>query len=401
MWAYRLDTYISGPFANDTLISYHWEEYGRLTRRGPPRRPSCRAVLGLTRARTHVKRRELGLAALAGAATACLGGWGSRVEAAGSPCRPLGIGRDVFPALNQYVGGRPLIYLDSAATTQRPSAVLDAIDDFYRRDNANPGPAFHELARRANARYETRAQHARPLPQCLERRRNRLGAWHDGGNQPRRQQLGSSARLRPGDEILLTVAEHTSNLLPWRLAAEATGAKVRYVDVDEEGRISLEDLERKLSSRTRLLSFSHVSNVAGYINPAAEICARAHRAGARVFVDAAQSAPHMALDVQAIGCDFLAFSSHKMLGPMGIGVLWARREILEEMPPYQAGSNMAHEVGSEHGDAGACRAKIRGRNSQRVRTRRARRGRRLRGGPRDARTLSATRPHSWRMPLSA
>jgi cysteine desulfurase/selenocysteine lyase len=140
------------------------------------------------------------------------------------------------------------------------------------------------------------------------------------------------------------MAEHTSNLLPWRLAAEATGATVRHVDVDEEGRISLQDLERKLSSRTRLLSFSHVSNVAGYINPAPENCARARRVGARVFVDAAQSAPHTTLDVQAIGCDFLAFSSHKMLGPMGIGVLWARRDILDEMPPYQSGSNMAREV---------------------------------------------------------
>ena len=127
------------------------------------------------------------------------------------------------------------------------------------------------------------------------------------------------------------------------LAAEAFRRHGCHVDVDEEGRIH-QDLERKLSSRTRLLSFSHVSNVAGYINPAPEICARARRVGARVFVDAAQSAPHTTLDVQAIGCDFLAFSSHKMLGPMGIGVLWARRDILDEMPPYQSGSNMAHEV---------------------------------------------------------
>jgi cysteine desulfurase/selenocysteine lyase len=128
------------------------------------------------------------------------------------------------------------------------------------------------------------------------------------------------------------------------LVAEQSGATVRYVDVDDEGRVSIDDLERQLSTRTRLFSFSHVSNVAGFINPAAELCARARSAGARVLIDAAQSAPHVPLDVQAFGCDFLAFSSHKMLGPMGVGVLWARRERLEEMTPYQAGSNMAHRV---------------------------------------------------------
>jgi cysteine desulfurase/selenocysteine lyase len=140
------------------------------------------------------------------------------------------------------------------------------------------------------------------------------------------------------------VAEHASNLLPWRLVAEQTGATVRYVEVDDEGRVRLDDLDRKLSARTRLVSFSHVSNVAGYINPAAEICARARSAGARVLIDAAQSAPHVPIDVQTLGCDFLAFSGHKMLGPMGAGVLWGRSEALEEMAPYQAGSNMAHEV---------------------------------------------------------
>src|SRR4029077_18553563 len=151
-------------------------------------------------------------------------------------------------------------------------------------------------------------------------------------------------RLRSGDELLLTVAEHASNLLPWRLVAEETRATVRYVDVDDEGRVQLDDLDRKLSERTRLVSFSHVSNVAGYINPAAQICARARSAGARVLIDAAQSAPHVPLDVQALGCDFLVFSSHKMLGPMGAGVLWGSRERLGEVVPCQAGSNMAHHV---------------------------------------------------------
>jgi cysteine desulfurase / selenocysteine lyase len=150
--------------------------------------------------------------------------------------------------------------------------------------------------------------------------------------------------LRPGDEVLLTIAEHASNLLPWQLAVDRTGARLRFVDVDDDGRILLEDLDRKLSSRTRIVAFSHVSNVVGYVNPAAEICARARRVGAVTLIDAAQSAPHVALDVQALNCDFLALSGHKMSGPMGVGVLWGRRELLESMPPYQAGSNMAHEI---------------------------------------------------------
>ena len=247
-----LDIYISRSICDDTLISYrggyeaaHWREHAR---------PSCRAS-SAARARTHVKRRELGLAALAGAATACLGGWGRRGEAAGAPCRPLGIGPDVFPALNQYVRGRPLIYLDSAATTQRPSAVLDAIDDFYRRDNANPGPAFHELARRANARYESARS---TLAGFLNASSAEEIVWVRGTTEGINLVASSwaSARLRPGDEILLTVAEHTSNLLPWRLAADAIGAKVRCVDVDEEGRISLQDLSRGSSVHARAFSRS-------------------------------------------------------------------------------------------------------------------------------------------------
>ena len=249
-----------------------------------------------------------------------------------------------FPALDQKVNGLPLAYLDSAATTQRPTAVLTALQDYYRHDNANPGKTLHTLARRAYERYEGARGtvagfiHAQAPDEIV---------WVRGTTEG--INLVASAWARPrlgaGDEILLTVAEHASNLLPWRLVAEQTGATVRYVDVDDEGRVQLEDLDRQLSSRTRLVSFSHVSNVTGYVNPAAEICSRARSAGARVLIDAAQSAPHVPLDVRILGCDFLVFSSHKMLGPMGAGVLWASRERLEEMTPYQAGSNMAHEVG--------------------------------------------------------
>jgi cysteine desulfurase/selenocysteine lyase len=235
------------------------------------------------------------------------------------------------------------VYLDSAATAQRPTQVLNALREFYERDNANPGKTQHAMARRAFEQY----QKAR---QTLARFINASSAdeitWVRGTTEGVNLVASAWARtvLRPGDEILLTIAEHASNLLPWRLAAEQTGAQISFVAVDDEGRISLEDLDRKLSTRTRLVAFSHVSNVAGYVNPAAEICARSRHAGARTFLDAAQSAPHIPLDVRAIGCDFLAFSSHKIAGPMGAGVLWASTELLDSMAPYQSGSNMAHGV---------------------------------------------------------
>lgn len=248
-----------------------------------------------------------------------------------------------FPALDQTVNGKPLAYLDSAATTQRPASVLAALQDYYRHDNANPGRALHALARRAHERYEGAR---RTLAAFIHAADPDEVVWVRGTTEGINLVASAWAgpRLRPGDEILVTVAEHASNLLPWRLVAQHTGATLRYVDVDEEGRVRMDDLERQLSTRTRLFCFSHVSNVVGYINPAAELSARARGAGARVLIDAAQSAPHLPLDVQSLGCDFLAFSGHKMLGPMGAGVLWARRECIEEMEPYQAGSNMAHHV---------------------------------------------------------
>jgi cysteine desulfurase/selenocysteine lyase len=290
----------------------------------------------------EITRRELGQVALAAWLSA---GNGAEAVSASTQAPDLAEGarwRGDFPALQQTVNGYPLAYLDSAATTQRPGAVLAALLDYYRHDNANPGAALHTLARRAYEHYEdarrTLAAFIHALPDEV--------VWVRGTTEGINLVASAWARprLRPGDELLLTVAEHASNLLPWQLVAEQTGANVRYVEVDDEGRVQLDDLDRKLSERTRLVSFSHVSNVAGYINPAAQICARARSAGARVLIDAAQSAPHVPLDVQALGCDFMVFSGHKMLGPMGVGILWGRRELLEEMAPYQAGSNMAHAV---------------------------------------------------------
>jgi cysteine desulfurase/selenocysteine lyase len=155
------------------------------------------------------------------------------------------------------------------------------------------------------------------------------------------------ANLRAGDEIVLTVAEHYSNLLPWRALADRVGATIRTVDIEDDGVLSPSRVSDACTNRTRLVAFSHVSNVLGIVNPAAEICEVARRCGALTLIDAAQSAPHIGLDVRALGCDFLACSAHKLLGPMGIGVLWARRDLIEAMPPYQWGSNMAHEVDAE------------------------------------------------------
>jgi cysteine desulfurase / selenocysteine lyase len=272
---------------------------------------------------------------------AALMAWsGPRAPAAGRADPPW---RDHFPTLDQRVNGHPLVFLDSAATTQRPAEVIDAIAEFYRRDNANPSATLHALARRANDRYEgaraTVAEfiHAKDPSEVVFTRGTTeainlvASAW--GG-----------ANLRPGDEILVGVAEHASNMVPWQLAARRTGAHIRFFDVGDDGRVSLEAFEAALVSRPRLVAFAHVSNVVGLVNPAREMCARARAAGATVLVDAAQSVPHFPVDVRELGCDFLAFSGHKMLGPMGVGVLWGRRDLLDAMPPYQGGSNMAHGV---------------------------------------------------------
>jgi cysteine desulfurase / selenocysteine lyase len=251
-----------------------------------------------------------------------------------------------FPALQQTVNGHPLIYFDTAATAQRPTEVINAITEFYRRENANPAPDLHFLAKRSFDAYEQartivaafiNAAHASEI------------VWTRGTTEAINLVAATwgEANIHRDDEIVLTIAEHASNMLPWQLLAKRKDAKVRYAEILESGHIDLESLKAKLTERTKLVCFSHVSNVLGIINPAAEMCRIAHNAGAKVLIDAAQSAPHIPVDVQQLDCDFLAFSGHKLMGPMGIGVLWARRSILDEMPPYQAGSNMAHGKGLE------------------------------------------------------
>jgi SufS family cysteine desulfurase len=244
--------------------------------------------------------------------------------------------------LGQFVNGHRLAYLDSAATTLRPQPVIDALVDYYSTDNANPAKV-HRLAARAADRLNTarsmvaRFVHAEDASEIIFVRGTTEGlnlvasTW-------------GAASLHAGDEIVITIAEHYSNLLPWRRVAKDTGAVIRVADVDDDGRLTAERLGTVLSRRTRLVAFSHVSNVLGYVNPARELVAAAKQTGATVVIDGAQGVPHVAIDVRDIGCDFYVFSGHKMLGPMGTGVVWGRRALLDAMPPYHVGSNMAHDV---------------------------------------------------------
>jgi cysteine desulfurase/selenocysteine lyase len=250
-----------------------------------------------------------------------------------------------FPALRQRVNGHPLTFLDSAATTLRPQSVIDALVDYYSTDNANPS-RVHTLASRAADRLTAARQEVARFINASDPGEIIFTRGTTEGVNLVAATWGAES-VKADDEIVLTVAEHSSNLMPWTRLARQTGARVRIVDVDDEGRPRLEQLKQLLSKRTRAVAFSHVSNVLGYINPAKEICAMAREVGARVVIDGAQGAPHARIDVQDLGCDFYVFSGHKMLGPMGTGVVWGRRQLLEAMPPYHVGSNMAHDVDFE------------------------------------------------------
>jgi len=250
--------------------------------------------------------------------------------------------RRQFPILDQEVNGHPLVYLDSAATSQKPLAVIEAVDRYYREYNANVHRGLHTLSERATrALEEARAKVARFInaaaPEEIVFVRNTTEAINLVAHS-------FGARFREGDEILLTPMEHHSNLVPWQLAARRSGARLRFLPMNPDGTLDLSDLDRYLTPKTRLVAVTHVSNVLGTINPVAEIARAAHRQGVPVLVDGAQSVPHMPVDVQALDCDFLAFSGHKMLAPMGIGVLYGKRELLEAMDPFLAGGEMISDV---------------------------------------------------------
>jgi cysteine desulfurase/selenocysteine lyase len=251
-----------------------------------------------------------------------------------------------FPILTREVHGKPLVYLDNAATSQKPESVIRALDDYYRRYNANIHRGVHTLAEEATLAYEnSRRKVARFIhadsPREVVFVRNTTEAINLVAMTWGRVHVGE------GDVIVLSVMEHHSNLVPWQLLVQATGARLEFVDLDPQGRLILEDLDRLLDEfgeRVKLVGVSGMSNVLGTINPVAEVTARAHRVGALCLVDGAQSVPHLPVDVQSIDADFLAFSGHKMLGPTGIGVLWARKEILQAMPPFLGGGDMIKAV---------------------------------------------------------
>ena len=258
---------------------------------------------------------------------------------------PVKIRRE-FPTLDQSVNGKPLVYLDNAATSQKPRAVLDALGAYYENDNSNVHRGIHELSRRATVAYEeSRAKVA-----------SWVGAtepaeivWTRGTTEA--INLVSTAwglnNVREGDEILISVLEHHSNIIPWQLLAQRTGAVIKYIEIDDQGRWVLEDLSDLLTDRTKVVAISHVSNALGTVNPVKEVAAAAHEVGALVLVDGAQGAVHIKVNVQDLGVDCYAFSGHKMCGPTGIGALWARRDLLDSMEPYQGGGEMIHLVERE------------------------------------------------------
>ena len=255
--------------------------------------------------------------------------------------------RQDFPILNQEVHGKPLVYFDNAATSQKPRSVIEALVKYYERDNSNVHRGIHELSNRATAGFENarvRAAkfiNAKSSDEIIFTRGTTEGinlvaaAW--GGKN-----------LKPGDVILLTELEHHSNLVPWQMIAQRTGAKLAFIPVTgDEGTLDLSKVDSLLTKQVKMLAMVHISNSMGTVNPVAELCAKARKLGITTLVDGAQSAGHLPVDMQAIGCDFFAFSGHKICGPTGVGVLWGRQEVLEAMPPYQGGGEMILSAGYE------------------------------------------------------
>ena len=251
-----------------------------------------------------------------------------------------------FPLLNQTMNGRPIVYLDNGATTQKPESMIQAMCGYYGGCNANPHRGAYALSIEATDIYENTRERVRrfinaPKAEEIIFTKNATEALNLVAYSYGRTKLG------PGDEILLTIAEHHSNLVPWQEAAKATGAKLNYIYLEPDGNLSQKDIETKITPRTKVVAVTHVSNVLGLVNPVRDIADRAHNAGAVVVVDGAQSVAHMAVDVQALGADFFVFSGHKMLSPMGIGVLYGRRELLSAMPPFLTGGDMIEYVSEQ------------------------------------------------------
>ena len=267
------------------------------------------------------------------------------MNAAAQPTRDWNAVRADFPLLAREVHGKPLIYLDSANTGQKPAAVIETVDDFYRRHNANVSRAVHALGTEATEAYE--ASRAK-LAAFLKVRADEL-VLCSGTTFALNLVAYSWAlpRLKAGDVILVSRMEHHANIVPWQLVAERTGATIRVAEILPDGRLDLDALHAAMTAEIRLLALTHVSNVLGTVNPVKDICREARRRGIVTVIDGSQAAPHRALDVSAIGCDFYAITGHKMCGPTGTGALWARCEHLAAMPPFLGGGEMIREVSFE------------------------------------------------------
>jgi cysteine desulfurase / selenocysteine lyase len=248
-----------------------------------------------------------------------------------------------FPILHQEVRGRPLVYLDSAASAQKPRAVIDAISHFYTHDNANVHRGVHTLSERSTAAFESARER---VARFLRARDSKEIVFVRGTTEAINLVAQSFGRenVGPGDEVLITELEHHANIVPWQMLCEQQGATLRHLPVDPRGDLVLERLEELLTPRTRILAVTHVSNALGTVVPVKELIRRAHAKGVPVLVDGAQAVTHFPVDVQELDCDFYAFSGHKLFGPMGIGVLYGKRERLEAMPPYQGGGDMILSV---------------------------------------------------------
>ncbi|MGL4522490.1 MAG: cysteine desulfurase [Bacilli bacterium] len=255
--------------------------------------------------------------------------------------------REYFPILHQEINGKPLIYLDSAATSQKPISVIEAMNNYYRLDNSNVHRGVHSLGTRATDAYEG----AREKVRAFIGAKSTKEIVFTRGTTTAMNTIAMSLSMgfiKEGDEILISRMEHHSNIIPWQQVAKRTGAVLKYIPLQEDGTISLEDVRALVNDRTRVVSVMHVSNVLGTINPIKEIATIAHSKNAFMVVDGAQSAPHMVIDVQDLGCDFFVFSGHKMCGPTGIGVMYGKESLLEQMEPVEFGGEMIDFVYDDH-----------------------------------------------------
>ncbi|UJP63481.1 cysteine desulfurase [Mongoliitalea daihaiensis] len=254
--------------------------------------------------------------------------------------------RGLFPILHQEVHGKPLIYLDNAATTQKPQSVIDAISDYYEKDNANIHRGAHALADRSTNYFESTREAVRAF---INARESAEIILTKGTTESINLVAATFGRkfIGAGDEIIISTLEHHSNIVPWQMLCEEKGAVLKIIPINDQGELIFEEFVKLTSERTKFVSVVHASNALGTINPVKEIISHAHKVGAKVLLDGAQSTSHLDIDVQDLDCDFLAFSAHKLYGPTGLGILYGKREVLESMPPYQGGGEMIKEVSFE------------------------------------------------------